>query len=341
MEPERPIERVLRAFARKRREQAGGPLALHPVNRRLLQEEVARQQQPANRKVSRWDWWTSPRLAGALAAVILIGSCGAFLLFRGSEHEAEFSIASQPMDRPAESEAVPSPPTVRPQPPPASAAPASGNERLRKGAATDDSTLAENTSARELRQQGDLAAVEAPRQVPMTAAVTAFDGTFGTSVPENRFVRTPRVPGTEPVLESFHVTQNDGKLQVIDRDGSVYEGIITGSMSNAPATVSAPPTRAEADAITRSRPAEPVSLPQYRFEVSGTNRTRQVPVVFAGTFMPVDNALTAQGARRADSVQADRVARRQSRGMPRSLCLAAGSGGSKGLRSLRGRTQSR
>jgi len=43
MEPERNIEKLLRAFAKKRRDQAGAPLELHPATRRLLQSEAARQ----------------------------------------------------------------------------------------------------------------------------------------------------------------------------------------------------------------------------------------------------------------------------------------------------------
>src|SRR5689334_3745508 len=41
-EPERPIEKELRTYAEKRREQAGAPLELHPATRRLLQGEVVR-----------------------------------------------------------------------------------------------------------------------------------------------------------------------------------------------------------------------------------------------------------------------------------------------------------
>src|SRR5437879_5380813 len=43
MEPEWPIERALRDYAKKRREEAGAPLELHAATRRLLQGEVARQ----------------------------------------------------------------------------------------------------------------------------------------------------------------------------------------------------------------------------------------------------------------------------------------------------------
>jgi hypothetical protein len=42
MEPERKIEKLLRAYAKKRRAGAGDPLKLHPAARRLLQGEVAR-----------------------------------------------------------------------------------------------------------------------------------------------------------------------------------------------------------------------------------------------------------------------------------------------------------
>ncbi len=42
MEPERKIEKLLRAYAKKRRADGGEPLKLHPATRRLLQDEAAR-----------------------------------------------------------------------------------------------------------------------------------------------------------------------------------------------------------------------------------------------------------------------------------------------------------
>jgi len=41
-EPERPIEKLLRGAANRRRDEAGAPFELHPANRRVLQGEVAR-----------------------------------------------------------------------------------------------------------------------------------------------------------------------------------------------------------------------------------------------------------------------------------------------------------
>src|SRR6266567_1889044 len=50
MEPERPIEKLLRAWAKKRRQDAVPPLELHPATRRMLQGEVTRKFGKAERK---------------------------------------------------------------------------------------------------------------------------------------------------------------------------------------------------------------------------------------------------------------------------------------------------
>lgn len=80
-DPERPIEKLLRACGEKRREDAGAPLELHPATRRLLQGEAARQfakpaAEPRPAGGSFRQWW--PRLAwslggvAALAALVLV-----------------------------------------------------------------------------------------------------------------------------------------------------------------------------------------------------------------------------------------------------------------------------
>jgi hypothetical protein len=59
MEPERKIEKLLRAFAKKRRADAGDSLKLHPATRRLLQDEVARRQAQSSEEdsVSLWQFF--------------------------------------------------------------------------------------------------------------------------------------------------------------------------------------------------------------------------------------------------------------------------------------------
>ena len=76
MEPERPIEKRLRAFAKKRRANAGAPLEPHPATRRMLQSEVARQfARPAANEARLAQvpatWWL--RFAWTVPALIVLG----------------------------------------------------------------------------------------------------------------------------------------------------------------------------------------------------------------------------------------------------------------------------
>jgi hypothetical protein len=83
MDEERPIEKLLRRYARKRKDDAGAPLELHPATRRLLQEEVSRQYPTANKKKAafsgwlvalrgRWVYATAAFSAVVIAAVIVV-----------------------------------------------------------------------------------------------------------------------------------------------------------------------------------------------------------------------------------------------------------------------------
>ena len=77
-EPEKRIEESLHAYARKRREEAGAPMEMHPATRRMLQGEVAKLKgaQPPERRA----WWRSfflvwPRFAATVGmfAVLAVG----------------------------------------------------------------------------------------------------------------------------------------------------------------------------------------------------------------------------------------------------------------------------
>ena len=96
MDNERPIERLLRAFAKKRRDDAGAPLELHPATRRMLQGEVARQ---FPKKASDGTTWAQvlaglwPRLAWVAPVVVVLG-IGAWALVHSNEKTREtFELA--------------------------------------------------------------------------------------------------------------------------------------------------------------------------------------------------------------------------------------------------------
>src|SRR6266403_1738058 len=115
MEPERPIEKLLRAWAKKRRDDAGAPLELHPATRRLLQGEVARRfgkepRQPRSFSQVLAGLW--PRLAWGVAVVALAGVLAAIVLptLRGPKTTGTFASNERGMlARNEEAVSAPSP----------------------------------------------------------------------------------------------------------------------------------------------------------------------------------------------------------------------------------------
>ncbi|MDB6111696.1 MAG: hypothetical protein JWR69_3446 [Pedosphaera sp.] len=75
-EPERDIEKTLKAYAEKRREQSGAPLELHAATRRLLQGEAARLgAEPPLRPISWWGFLSALRPSFASISIFVVLGC--------------------------------------------------------------------------------------------------------------------------------------------------------------------------------------------------------------------------------------------------------------------------
>jgi nitrate reductase NapE component len=114
-EPERPIEKLLRAAAKKRREEAGAPFELHSATRRLLQGEVTRQfAKPGLQR--RWlavltaQLW--PRLALGVAIVAALGVL-VWVVLPGTRGEKSPALLARNQPAP---EPAPVPEVVQPAP---------------------------------------------------------------------------------------------------------------------------------------------------------------------------------------------------------------------------------
>jgi hypothetical protein len=100
-EPERPIEKLLRASAKERRDHAGD-LELHPANRRLLQQEVARKfgRKPHSARMG-WlgwfgaQWWG--KVATGLAMLAVLGMVVWLTLPVRTHKESETLLARNEM----------------------------------------------------------------------------------------------------------------------------------------------------------------------------------------------------------------------------------------------------
>ena len=312
--PNREIEQRLRAAAETRRAAAGGPFALHPADRRGLQDEVARAfPRPATGAQPGWWRWLVRHRAGlgfggALALVLFI-SVPALLRPASQKtskptsdvQAATKSEAPRPNARQATKlKSAPPAPAAAPlladkiektPAPPAVAAAPPAPMGLGGGANRD---LAVTATAREVRQDAvppdAVLALQAGRGQAIAshyaAAVGAAQATVAPSA--TRFA--------EP-LSQFRFEQRGTVVTVVDADGSVYTGALESSPADATITRAAAADAAQVSGPMRRRfalaaPSPAQALAQDRleetarqdgaFRVTGTNRTLQQAVVFSG-----------------------------------------------------------
>jgi hypothetical protein len=113
LEPEKPIEKLLRATAKERRDQAGNPWELNPANRRLLQQEVARRWGKSRARSWSFAWlfgqgWLGP--VGATAAIFALIVAGWFFASAPYRKEAAPLLAQNERPPAAIAEGSPEPP---------------------------------------------------------------------------------------------------------------------------------------------------------------------------------------------------------------------------------------
>jgi hypothetical protein len=94
MDPERPIEKLLRQAAQARRTQAGAPQELHPATRRMLQGELARKYAAGARRERRSFFELfMPRLAWGAALIVGLGLAASLMLPRKNAPQQEMFFA--------------------------------------------------------------------------------------------------------------------------------------------------------------------------------------------------------------------------------------------------------
>ena len=267
MEPERDIEKLLRAYAKRRRAKAGDAFTLHPATRRLLQGEVARQTPPAADEPESWSLWDvlRERWAALLGFALVVFFMASLVLPPLSKAKMKAGLPTTAASLPANGVAAPTavaadrrlltaPAATLPASDVASTLPVNGLAVNR----TDDVTHDFSGGQSAARFQGELAA----KALPAGAANS------------QRFVQaaTDKSP---PVLAAFAWQQNGNAIAVVDSDGSVYNGRLQ-----------------PAESLTKDIGVVsnvPAAAQNFSFRVTGANRSLQQNVVFAGNFVFLSN----------------------------------------------------
>jgi len=209
MDPERPIEKLLREAAQARRAQAGAPQELHSVNRRLLQSEVARKHASATPARRSFFELFMPRLAWSAAVMAGLGLAASLMLPRQNSTQKEMFFAKN--DRTVASHGVNEalPPAASAASKPSPETPALARTDVAQAGRDKDSLKVERRSAESQRNQ--LALNGPVPQSPISAGgplaeekqkkESASDA-YGAAAP-------PKTPALEPnvALRSYSFTQ--------------------------------------------------------------------------------------------------------------------------------------
>jgi hypothetical protein len=269
MEPERKMEKLLRAYAKKRRAQAGGPLKLHPATRRMLLAESARAtpKADAEESVSRWELFRRQWAMLVGFALIIFFVLALFLPgFSSSKKKTQIVTA---LNNPKQFDLAA----------PMAAGPTNGTLPTELAFAK-----AKDLARREI--------AEAP--VTSEKNVVPFGASRASAfalAEQNMFKNTVAPGKTAVVLANFEVQQNGNAIRVVDADGSVYDGALQPESviaQNEPAAAAAPPVLAPGLAELQkniARRYEPESAQNYFFRVTGTNQTLKQNVVFTGNLL--------------------------------------------------------
>ena len=314
MENERPIEKLLRRFAKRRREDSGPPMEMHPATRRLLQGEVARQfrKDLPEKQVSKESsgvWW--PRLAYVLCTVAVVAVVGALFLPALNRAKSTVYLAKKETLTAKDDEALSRQfPAVKPEPVSAPTEVADQFDAPRFGEKAGTLAKVVQPAARSALGVKD-ASVTANGRVDYSFELNhqTSDGDNREELKQNKpeltvFSNTGSLQTREPVLNCFQVEQSGNVLRVIDEDGSTYAGNIVAADLKAQsaaqtirktygdiATVENDASGKDKTAGTDSYSEQPAN--NYFFRVTGTNRTLQQQVVFEGNIVSTNQPLQA------------------------------------------------
>lgn len=255
MEPEKPIEELLKASAGKRREEFGPDVSMPNPMRVRLQEEIASLNRPDEKPRS---WFAWPRLVLATAAVALLVALPLAWQWRQTSGSRTLSDA-----------------------------------RFSREAAGGNSEPAGREVADAAKQSAATAA--APNVAESSAArAPAAALAMKTRNVSQRFAQSPAQQNVEQslasgVLNNFQLEQDGENVRVVDADGSTYTGRMEKLARNDGRALAykkkADVARAKAAAPANRKSEKEEASNEYHFQASGYNVQLKKPLSFEGNYI--------------------------------------------------------
>lgn len=299
------MDESLKAYAGKRRQEAGAPFELHQTTRQILQGEVAR----TYKQAARGSWlqrvivfW--PRMAFAAACVAITVMLLLVTLPRQKVMEmaqtappAEDTFGrdkrlfdkeeSEKLAAFADGPAKPAP-SIAPVTPPSS----SSLDRLAKNEA--DESKAKSELMAEARKDSDVRLLREESVAKEVAARRAYANTTAQSS-RARYSQQKqdaqlgvRMQTAPQILNNFELEQTGNKVRVIDEDGSIYVGNVI-SLEDA--------KKGYYYKLQQNAPAAPRSAGEQQtpFFAFGTNMTLKQEVSIEGNILQTTNVVAISG----------------------------------------------
>src|SRR5206468_232802 len=317
-EPKKPIEELLEASARARRDEFGADPKMPNPMRAQLHHEISRLARK-DESESRWrafglSW---PRLMTATALALILVSASAIWWWR--EHQSAggetMKLAMQQPMAPANEAAAPEKVFEQGAAAPTVPAFADGNatasrpaeeakdaDALTKSAGTTTAPSPTGPVTEDLMAAGakadqplvagrSLAAKEATQSAPAAASLaqnrqtTNFRQQFSQNAANQAFRSKPKQ--TLNILNEFQVEQTDHEIRVVDADGSTYSGKLeplaqndARSVFNQKQNYTAPASRAAGSFDDKAQAAN-----EFYFRATGYNSSLKKRLVFEGNYI--------------------------------------------------------
>jgi hypothetical protein len=299
-EPNKRMDDMLKAYADRRRQDAGGPIELHPATRQMLQAEVARtyKEVPAaswlQRTIAFW-----PRVAFATACLVITLTLVLIVLPRrtvtqmAQTKEAEILTRDSRLADKEKADSFALSDSPVPAESTAPITPGKSFEQLAKKNEVDE--LKAKSEVAERRKDLDdtkLMREESAAAKPVAAARQSYANVAGGS--SYRYTQQARdtqlgarLQTVQPILNNFELEQIGDRIRITEPDGSVYNGNL----------LSADEAQKRYYKLPGNAPAlQSVSGPaagEQLFVATGTNLSLKQQVSIEANFVQLTNMLSA------------------------------------------------